>query len=174
VTQWEPGCYSTGPACLSGQTLSGGVCTCPPGLLKTNTGTGCQGQVNTCLPAQYTDPATGQCTCPPGQTVVTYSTGCVASVTSNCFGIQRYENGQCLCNAGERVVSYGTGCEATAQPTCLYGQRLVSGVCTCPSGATVVSYGSGCEYSVPRACNPNLEVRAPGGGCQRCPAYQRP
>jgi len=153
--------------------LVGGVCTCGPGLVKTNTGTGCQAQA-ACLGAQYRD-ATGQCTCAPGQTVVTYGSGCVAAVTSNCFGVQQLVGGVCQCGAGERAVPYGTGCEATGTATtCLSGQRLVGGACTCPDGATVVTYGSGCVYSVPRACNPNLEVRAPGGGCQRCPAYQRP
>jgi len=176
-TQWEPGCYTAvTTTCLSGQTASGGVCTCPPGLVVTNTGTGCAAQSQpSCLPSQYRDPTTGQCACAAGQSVVTYGSGCVAAVTTNCFGVQRYENGRCVCGYNERVVNYGTGCEATTTvTTCLSAQRLVNGACTCPPEATVVTYGSGCEYSVPRACNPNLEVRAPGGGCQRCPAYQRP
>lgn len=143
--------------------------------MKTNSGTGCQVQASRCLSGQYSDPASGRCTCPPGQSVVSYGSGCVAAVSSTCFGVQRLSNGQCVCGFGERVVSYGTGCEGTSTAaSCLSGQRQVNGVCTCPAGATVVTYGTGCEYSVPRACNPNLEVRAPGGGCQRCPAYQRP
>lgn len=174
-TQWEPGCYSAGPSCLSGQSLVGGVCTCPAGLMKTTTGTGCQAQAPRCLPGQYTD-ASGRCACPPGQTMVTTGTGCVAAVQQRCYGVQRYENGRCVCGFGERVINYGAGCERTQTqtPTCLSGQTLVAGACTCPPGATVVTYSPGCEYSVPRACNPNLEVRAADGSCSRCPAYQRP